>query len=194
MRNNLRYMFFIDGSNFLIELGRELNLEIKAEKPPFSSFNFAKSIIDDIVHYLNSENIIRIYWFGSYQGDEEFGKKLRFKLRECGFEPIILKKRKGKEKGVDISLTKEMLVNAFNKNFDVAFLIAGDEDYLSLVHEVKRYGARIKGAFFNHGLSDELKIAFDSFRQIDKHILIEDKWDKISQDIQKEINSQNIRK
>jgi len=108
---------------------------------------------------LNSEYIIRKYWFGSYQGDDHFFRSLREKLRECNFEPVMIKKRQGKEKGVDISLTKEMLVNAFNNNFDVAFLIAGDEDYLTIVNEIKRYGAKIYGAFFSHGLSDELKIS-----------------------------------
>jgi uncharacterized LabA/DUF88 family protein len=56
-----------------------------------------------------------------------------------------------------------MLVNAFNQNFDIGFLIAGDEDYVGLVNEVKRYGPIVRGAFFEHGLSEELRLACDSF-------------------------------
>ena len=57
----------------------------------------------------------------------------------------------------------KMLVNAFNQNFDVSYLIAGDEDYLGVVDEVKRYGPRVHGSFFENGLSPKLRIAFDSF-------------------------------
>lgn len=189
MSGTQRYMFFIDGSNFLIELGKELGLNIRAEKPPLQSFRFAEMIINDITHHLNNEYIIRKYWFGSFLGDDAFGKTLRQNLKSHNFDPVMIKKKHGKEKGVDISLTKEMLVNAFNNNFDVAFLIAGDEDYLTLVQEIKRYGTKIYGAFFEHGLSDELEISFDSFRLIQRHELIRDNWDKISQEIDKEIKS-----
>ena len=61
-----------------------------------------------------------------------------------------------------------MLVNAFNQNFEIGMLIAGDEDYVELVHEVKRYGAIIRGAFINRGLSDKLKIAFDQYYDLMK--------------------------
>ena len=71
------------------------------------------------------------------------------------------------EKGVDIGLAKEMLVNAFNQNFDIGFLIAGDKDYLELVYEVKRYGPNIFGGFFKEGLSPELRLAFDFFVEFD---------------------------
>jgi hypothetical protein len=56
-----------------------------------------------------------------------------------------------------------MLVNAFNRNFDIGILVAGDEDYVGLVNEVKRYGPRIYGAFFEHGLSPELRLSCDTF-------------------------------
>lgn len=187
MNSTQRYMFFIDGTNFLIELGKELGLNIRAEKPPLQSFRFAEMIVNNITRHLNNDYIIRKYWFGSYQGDVAFGKILRQTLKSYNFDPIIIKKKHGKEKGVDISLTKEMLVNAFNNNFDVAFLIAGDEDYLTLVHEVKRYGAKIYGAFFEHGLSDELQLSFDSFRIIKREELIKENWEKISKEIDKEI-------
>jgi uncharacterized LabA/DUF88 family protein len=59
-----------------------------------------------------------------------------------------------------------MLVNAFNQNFDVALLIAGDEDYVELVNEVKRYGPVVNGAFLERGLSDNLRYALDCFQLI----------------------------
>ncbi|MCK9374989.1 MAG: NYN domain-containing protein [Syntrophobacterales bacterium] len=88
-------------------------------------------------------------------------------LRELNYEPILFKKRGNKEKGVDIALTKEMLINSFNHNFDVALLIATDADYISLINEVKRYGVILLGAFFSRGLSPGLHLSFNHFKIID---------------------------
>ena len=188
MEDNRRYMFFVDGTNFLIELSKEIDVPFRAERPPLCAFNFAYLLVKDIEHYFSSNQIIRHYWFGSYQGSDKERKEISSYLRQYNFEPILIQKKKGREKGVDISLTKEMLVNAFNQNFDVGYLIAGDEDYLSLVMETKRYGPRIHGAFFEHGLSEELRIAFDSFRELKRHILIEKDWDNLVIKIKDELN------
>ena len=55
---------------------------------------------------------------------------------------MIFKKLKNHpEKGVDIALTTALLVNAHQKNFDVAVVVTGDADHLSVVEEAKRSGA-----------------------------------------------------
>jgi hypothetical protein len=79
-----------------------------------------------------------------------------------------------------------MLINAFNSNFDLALLIAGDEDYLAIVDEVKRHGGQIMGSFFNKGLSQKLKIAFDYFQPIELSTLGE-RLQQLVENIQKEI-------
>jgi len=130
-----RVMVFVDGSNFLIELSKELNIQFRADRPPPSASRYVQQMIKRIgIRY----NIIRSFWFASYQGSDEYRDKIRSYLREYEFEPVLFKKKDGKEKGVDIALTKEMLVNAFNQNFDIGYLIAGDGDYVGLVNEVKR--------------------------------------------------------
>jgi uncharacterized LabA/DUF88 family protein len=63
---------------------------------------------------------------------------LKWKIRECGFNPTVFKKQKEKSKGVDITLAKDLLINSFFDNYQVAVLIAGDADYVPLVDEVKR--------------------------------------------------------
>src|SRR5262244_3823397 len=146
-----RIMVFVDGTNFLVELAKELNIEFRADRPPPSAFRYAQHEIRRISqHY----SIIRLFWFASYQGSDEYRDKIRSDLRKYEFEPILFQKRSGREKGVDIALTKEMLVNAFNQNFDVGYLVAGDEDYVGLINEVKRYGPIVRGIFFQHGLSE----------------------------------------
>lgn len=186
MQHALKYMIFIDATNFLVELSKEIEVEFRAEKPPEAALKFARLFMDDILHHVKGE-VIRQYWIGSFMGSEQERTNLSQFLRELDFEPLLLKKKKGKEKGVDILLTKEMLVNAFNQNYDIGYLMAGDEDYLSLIMEVKRYGVRIYGAFFEHGLSSELKIAFDKFRTLHKHQLIAKQWNELVEEIRKEL-------
>ena len=178
-RHYRRLMVFVDGSNLLIQLSKELKINnFRAERPPRSIFTLAEKLISrttSISRYSSEFAHVRRYWFSSYAGSEEDYFSLRIFLRELDFEPVLFKKQRNKdEKGVDIALTKEMLVNAFNSNFDIAILFAGDEDYISLVNEVKRYGPIIMGAFFKNGLAPNLQFAFDYFQLITLNIL-EDK-------------------
>jgi uncharacterized LabA/DUF88 family protein len=97
-----------------------------------------------------------------------FERDWKERLRANKFTPVIFKKLKNHpEKGVDIALTTALLVNAHQKNFDVAVVVTGGADYLSVVEEAKRSGAQIFGCFFKNNLSPELKIAFDRFFPIE---------------------------
>lgn len=91
---------------------------------------------------------------------------MRVMLRSNSFEPIIFRKRKGKEKRVDIAIAREMLINAFNRNYDLALLVAGDEDYVDLVHDIKQLGIRVIGSFYDVALSEQLKVAVGHFHQL----------------------------
>lgn len=159
---NLRYMKFVDGTNFLTQMAEELKIELNPYKPSPESIIFSTKWIKAIPVPITGY-VVRNYWFGSYVGDKPYCTTLTKELRNCNFEPVLFQKIGSKEKGVDIGLAKEMLVNAFNQNFDVGWLFAGDEDYVGSVKEVKRYGQIINGSFFNQGLSPELEVAFDEF-------------------------------
>ena len=84
-----------------------------------------------------------------------------------GFDPQVFKKnaRTTKSKGVDVTLTKDVLSHAFLNNYDQAVLIAGDGDFVPLLEEVKRVGRNIYVAFFGeeHGLARELRLAADRY-------------------------------
>ena len=151
-RHYRRLMVFVDGSNLLIQLCKELEItNFRPERPPRSILTSAEKLISkttNMSRYSSEFAHIRRYWFSSYAGNDNDYSSLRIILRELDFEPVLFKKHQDKkEKGVDIALTKEMLVNAFNSNFDIAILFAGDEDYVSLVNELKRYGPIIMGVF-----------------------------------------------
>lgn len=109
---------------------------------------------------------IRSYYYTSVVGDTNKIESIRTTLWNMGFNPQIFKKNKKdmKAKGVDIALSKDLLVNAFYNNYDVAVLIAGDGDYVPLVQEVKRMGKLVCIAFFDKiGLNEELKLTSDWF-------------------------------
>lgn len=165
---NYKVMGFIDGSNLLIELSKELKIKFRADKPPLPVLSIALLLIN---HLFNAygKTPIRKYWFASYQGNDEDHMTYAKELRRLTFEPVLFKNNNGKEKGVDIALATEMLVNAFNQNYDIGVIVAGDKDYVGLVKEVKRYGAIIHGAFFEHGLSVDLALSVDKFHDIIKN-------------------------
>jgi uncharacterized LabA/DUF88 family protein len=165
----IRFMRFIDGTNFLIQMKKELKICFSEHKPGVEEIKAATAWVKalPITSRLHGF-VVRNYWICSYEGDDNFKNGLIHQLRECEFEPVLLKKIGNREKGVDLSLAKEMLVNAFNKNFDLGLLVAGDEDYVGIVNEVKRYGQIINGSFFNSGLSELLKNSFDEFILIKK--------------------------
>ncbi len=184
-----KIMGFIDGSNLLIELSKEVGTDFRADKPPLPAISIAIRLIS---HLFQGEGKIPIrkYWFASYQGSEKDQILYAKELRRLTFEPVLFKKHKGKEKGVDIALATEMLVNAFNQNYDIGVLVAGDKDYAGLVKEVKRYGPIIHGAFFKRGLSEDLSLAVDDFSDIIKDQNIKfnsDPWQKDISEIQVEI-------
>jgi uncharacterized LabA/DUF88 family protein len=174
-----RLMIFVDGTNLLTQLSKEIKVPSCVEKPTNAILEYSNVIIDkytkafvtnffqrdEFTPYVNTITIRR-YWFSSYKGSEDIGNNLKTELRCLGFEPVLFKKRGEREKGVDIALTREMLINAFNQNFDIGFLITGDEDYVELVKDVKRYGQIVGGGFFKNGLSKHLKVEFDHFIEL----------------------------
>jgi hypothetical protein len=115
-------------------------------------------------------NSIRSYYYTSLTGDEPALEGVRRHLWELQFTPRVFKKTRQSEKakGVDVSLTKDMLSHAFNNHYDVGFLMAGDGDYVPLVEEVKHLGKQVTVAFFSEsaGLSAALKLAADRYYDI----------------------------
>jgi len=168
-------MTFVDGSNLLIELGTVLQTAVRADLPTSEQLSLAaqtvtKAIREKIVNGpVGPHRVVRCYWFGSIQGSEELLHERQRWLRDAGYEAVLFHKRKGRdEKGIDLAVAREMLMHGFNKNYNTAVLVAGDEDYLGLVQDLKRLGLVVVGAFFDClSLSQRLRIACDNFVVLD---------------------------
>jgi len=172
-----RVTIFVDGSNLLLGIGQEINIKVNSLKPPDDLLSLAYMIVDSlwsnrlsIDHRVGAigGRVIRRYWFGSFEGNEEDGIRLRESLRRHDFEPVLFHKpkRQGKEKRVDLAIAREMLLNAFQHNCQVALLVAGDEDYVDLVEDIKHFGIRVTGSFFSHRTSPKLTLAVDYFHEL----------------------------
>ena len=165
-----KFMIFVDGTNFLSQIAREFDIKYDGQKPPFSALDAATAFINHISNEMVKNAAygldipVRKFWFGSYKGDENYEYDLKKYLRGKSYEAVLFKAINNKEKGVDIALTREMLLNAFNQNYDVGLVIAGDEDYVELINDVKRFGIHVRGAFFaGKGLSKKLQITYDQY-------------------------------
>lgn len=169
---NERLMTFIDGSNLLRAIGVEIGVDIRSNKPPDTALTLAAEIVTVLHERLRKEAFcygfkrIRSYWFGSIKGDDVYKETLMTNLRSLGFEPIIFKQKSGKEKRVDLAVAREMLIQASGHNHELALLVAGDEDYIDVVNDLKRLGVRVMGSFYQTGLSPALKVSFDYFHEL----------------------------
>lgn len=110
----------------------------------------------------------RAHYFTAVTGDDDALMDTKLALHELNFQPEVFKKVKGsRSKGVDISLTTAMLSHAYQGNYEVAYLLAGDGDYVPLVEEVRRLGRMVIIVFFaEHGLKPALRVAGNRFIDI----------------------------
>ena len=156
-----RWMMFIDGENFTIRgqqfaEGNSFNLK---EGPWFMRDTFLWfPNRPGTLTVTNTESAplqvqphaIRAFYYTSLVGDDNKMRQVRKALHEMGFAPQVFKKadKNKKSKGVDIALATDLLSNAYNDNFEVAVLVAGDGDYIPLISEVKRLGKVVYLVFF----------------------------------------------
>jgi uncharacterized protein (TIGR00288 family) len=79
---------------------------------------------------------------------------------------VFPRRRSGRSKRVDITLATEMLLHAHRKNYDIAILVGGDEDYVPLVEAVKSEGRRVALWALESGLSSALRKSADHYWNI----------------------------
>jgi len=144
-----RLMIFIDGSNMYHSLK-----------------SFFKRTDIDIGRFcdklMEKRRLIRIYYYNARVGLRE--EPQRYRDQQKFFDGITsipyTELRLGRlvynnwpnsppyEKGVDIMLATDMLTHSFKNNYDVAVLVAGDNDYVGAIQSVKDNGKNVEVALF----------------------------------------------
>ena len=160
---------YLDASNLIIEFGKTFGEEIRADNLTSSVIGIVSGIISSSTAEYG--NVQRKYWFGSHNCSTDAALEHKILIREAGFEPVLLKKAKGKgEKGVDIALATQLMSDAFNDRCERAILISGDEDYAPVVREVRRGGHMVDMLFYSGPTSDLLRVECDQFTSIESMV------------------------
>ena len=144
-----RVMIFIDGSNLYHSLK-----------------NFFKRTGIDVGKFCNKlldkRRLIRIYYYNARVGQKEEPERYRnqqnffagitaIPYTELRLGRLVYNNWPGTppyEKGVDILLATDMITHSFKNNYDVAILVAGDNDYVGAIQAVKDNGNNLEVALF----------------------------------------------
>lgn len=173
-------MVFVDGENFTLR-GQDFATTNEIELFPGECWKkdtflwlprFSGDTPDFTLRGLMPKGVLprarRAYYFTAVTGDDDELQRTKLAIRQLAFEPRVFKKLRGTQsKGVDVSLTTALVSNAYRDNYDVAYLVAGDRDYVPMVEEAQAAGKRVVLVFFeHHGLHTDLRIAADQFIDI----------------------------
>lgn len=168
-----RVMIFIDGSNMYHSLRhfyRKTNIDIG---------KFCQKI-------LNKRRLVRIYYYNAKVGQKEEPERYKDQKKFfAGVEAIpYTELRLGRlvynnwpgtppyEKGVDIQLATDMITHSFKNNYDVAVLVAGDNDFVGALQAVKDNGKNVEVALFGkERTSMQLRNVADKVVTIDGRLL-----------------------
>jgi len=146
---NERVMIFIDGSNLYHSLkGFFKRTDIDIGK-------LSKKLLD-------KRRLVRIYYYNAKVGLKE--EPERYRSQQAFFTSVnaipYSELRLGRlvyhnwpnsppyEKGVDIQLATDMITHSFKNNYDVAVLVAGDNDFVGAIQAVKDNGKNVEVALF----------------------------------------------
>ena len=165
-----KVMIFIDGSN-IFHACRRQNLKLSYEK----FMNILKK----------DRNVIRIFYYSGIKIPikEEQNNFLKM-LKHIDIEVITkpLKKRKVKcnkcgsikitflEKGIDASLSTDLLWYAIQNAYDIAILVSGDGDIIPPVDRIRLLGKKIELWAFKDSLSNDFRSLINKINLIDNII------------------------
>lgn len=139
---------------------------------------FIQSLKDSTAHGPRAPLLIRAYYYdASFKQEDKMNlEDLDYmkKVRDNDFVEVRLGRLKTdhsgarRQKGVDTLIAIDMVSMAYENQYDVAVLLAGDDDFLDVVKAVKNAGKNVYGAFFLGHVSEELQYEFDSRFFLDK--------------------------
>ena len=168
------YMF-IDGGYIrgrLQELGRN-DILSSAEKYA----RFLRQFISrfrNISYVIGKVVVTRAYYYDAivtvedypeeHRRQKEFFNKLQLNMSMCEVKlgDLVKTSRGYKQKGVDTLIAIDMITKAYLNHYDVAYLVAGDRDFVNVVKAVKSYTGKIViGVYEPTSVSEELIRSFD---------------------------------
>lgn len=104
------------------------------------------------ISMMNTDISVREYFRGQFSAAEakaygpdvlERDRNKEQMLRHLGYQIHLYPMKNNKEKGVDVALAVQMLLDAHHNRFDCAVLFSGDGDFVPLVNAVKCLGKEV---------------------------------------------------
>jgi uncharacterized LabA/DUF88 family protein len=144
-----RVMIFVDGSNMYHSLKHFFN------RTDIDIGKFANKLLE-------KRRLVRLYYYNARVGMREEPERYRDQQKFfAGINAIpYTELRLGRlvynnwpnsppyEKGVDILLATDMITHGYKNNYDVAILVAGDNDFVGAIQAVKDNGKNLEVALF----------------------------------------------
>ena len=171
---NERAMIFIDGSNMYH------SLKAYFKRADIDLACFSQKLLE-------KRHLVRMYYYNAVVGRQE--EPERFKDQEKYFKGVAAipytELRLGRlvytsqwpnnppfEKGVDVQIATDMITHAFRSNYDVAILVAGDNDFVGAIQTVKDNGKHVEVALFGQeSTSLQLRDVADRIIMLDGRLL-----------------------
>ena len=168
-----RVMIFIDGSNLYHSLKHYYG------RTDLDIGKFCRNL-------LRRRQLIRIYYYNAKVGRKE--EPERYKHQQAFFASVstipYAELRLGNlvynnwpnvppyDKGTDVQLATDMLTHSFQGNYDVAILVAGDNDFAGAIQAIKNNGKHVEVALFGtKGNSRQLRQVADRIITINERTL-----------------------
>ena len=168
-----RVTIFIDGSNLYHSLKNHFG------RTDLDIGKFCRKM-------LGRRKLSRIYYYNAKVGFKE--EPERFKQQQSFFAGVnaipYSELRLGRlvytnwpnvppyEKGIDVQLATDMITHSFKGNYDVAILVAGDNDFVGALQAVKDNGKHVEVALFGRaGSSWQLRKSADKVIGINSRLL-----------------------
>jgi uncharacterized LabA/DUF88 family protein len=172
-----RVMIFIDGSNLYHSLKNYFN------RTDLDLGKFTRKLIGRRTH-------VRTYYYNARVGQKQ--EPELYKQQQTFFAGVnaipYTELRLGRlvytnwpsvppyEKGTDVQLATDMITHSYKNNYDVAILVAGDNDFAGAVQAVKDNGKHVEVALFGkQGTSQQLRASADMVITINPR-MIKDCW------------------
>lgn len=180
--SSARVSVFIDGSNL-----------DRATVHCFAKRVLPQALVNKLV---GQRRLMRVYYYeapllrhvnpGSFQAQQGFFEALRhephfqvrlgrrverdkeFKCTECGKNSTT---KTWEQKGVDALIVLDLVSLATKNAYDVAVLIAGDQDFIEAVLEVRMLGKVVENAFTGYAWAPPLKKVVDKVITLDREFL-----------------------
>lgn len=177
-----RMMAFVDGENLTMRfqgmLGKMMQPSSGTKHEPDTYVWHPSALVVDSV------DIVRVSYYTYVVGDDARLKELNRIIRNLTWGtghhgttspsrghlfPRIFKKeqKSAKRKGVDISITVDILNHVYQGSVDTVYLITGDGDYRPLIEQIVRAGKQVYLAALSDGLNETLKESVDRFINLD---------------------------